>query len=42
MSWFEAGESFRYDSERAIPDYLGGISFTRGLGAMLANGAHGF
>jgi Tfp pilus assembly protein PilF len=44
--WFEAGEMLRYatsvtDTARAAPDYRGGISFTRGIGALLARGSHG-
>ncbi|HVO98004.1 MAG TPA: tetratricopeptide repeat protein [Bryobacteraceae bacterium] len=46
MGWFEAGESFRFnptmaDPGRALPDYRGGVSFTKGLGHLLAGGAHG-
>jgi hypothetical protein len=32
-AWFEAGESFRYDSGRATPDYRGGLSYAKGVGA---------
>lgn len=44
--WFEAGESFRFDPTmsdpgRAVPDYRGGVSFTKGLGHLLAGGSHG-
>ncbi|MGD1090648.1 MAG: tetratricopeptide repeat protein [Bryobacteraceae bacterium] len=44
--WFEAGESFRYaptqqDPGRVVPDYRGGLTYARGIGAMLAGGAHG-
>ncbi len=46
MGWFEAGESLRLsptaaDPGRALPDYRGGVSFTKGLGHLLAGGAHG-
>jgi Tfp pilus assembly protein PilF len=45
--WFEAGESLRYsptaaDPRRLVPDFRGGVSFTKGFGAMLAAGKHGF
>ena len=44
--WFEAGEAFRYrttptDQGRIVPDYRGGVSYGKGLGNLLANGAHG-
>ena len=39
--WFEAGESFRYDSGRAAPDYRGGLTYTKGFGNVLAPGRHG-
>jgi Tfp pilus assembly protein PilF len=44
--WFEAGEAFRYrttatDTGRIVPDYRGGLSFSKGFGGMLASGAHG-
>jgi len=44
--WFEAGEAFRYrtteaDGGRIVPDYRGGLSFGKGFGSLLANGAHG-
>ncbi len=44
--WFEAGEMLRYlpsvlEPARVAPDYRGGISFTRGIGAVLAHGSHG-
>jgi Tfp pilus assembly protein PilF len=41
--WFEAGESFRANPTtaepgRAVPDYRGGVSFTKGIGNLLAGG----
>ena len=44
--WLEAGESLRFNPTqlspgRALPDYRGGISFTKGLGHVLAGGSHG-
>jgi hypothetical protein len=44
--WFEAGEMLRYspspgDAGRLVPDYRGGVSFTKGIGGVLARGAHG-
>jgi tetratricopeptide (TPR) repeat protein len=44
--WFEAGEMLRYspspaDPARAVPDYRGGISFTKGVGGVMARGRHG-
>jgi tetratricopeptide (TPR) repeat protein len=46
IAWFEAGEAFRFsptasDPGRAVPDYRGGVTFTKGLGHLLAGGAHG-
>ena len=45
--WFEAGESLRFnptpaDPGRLLPDYRGGVSYTKGLGHQLAGGSHGF
>jgi tetratricopeptide (TPR) repeat protein len=45
-AWFEAGEMLRYspsasDQGRVVPDYRGGVSFTKGLGGLLARGGHG-
>jgi Tfp pilus assembly protein PilF len=45
-AWFEAGESLRFspsaaDPGRAVPDYRGGVSFTKGIGGLLARGQHG-
>ena len=45
--WFEAGESLRLNPTQAnpgrlLPDYRGGVSYTKGLGKLLAKGAHGF
>ncbi len=45
-AWFEAGEMLRYspsagDPSRAVPDYRGGVSFTKGIGGMMARGGHG-
>jgi tetratricopeptide (TPR) repeat protein len=45
-AWFEAGEMLRYspsanDAGRLVPDYRGGVSFTRGIGGLLARGGHG-
>ena len=44
--WFEAGEELRYrqtpgDPSLASPDYRGGVSYAKGFGHMLAEGAHG-
>jgi len=44
--WFEAGESLRLnptqaDPGRLLPDYRGGVSYTKGFGKLLAKGAHG-
>ena len=44
--WFEAGEAIKYISERKdvgamIPDYRGGISYSKGFGHLL-NGSHGW
>jgi tetratricopeptide (TPR) repeat protein len=44
--WFEAGEMLRYspspnDTGRLVPDYRGGVSFTKGIGGLLARGGHG-
>ena len=46
MAWFEAGEAYRFrpapaDTGRVAPDYRGGLSFSRGLGHLLAPGQHG-
>jgi len=46
FGWFEAGESLRFnptfaDPGRLIPDYRGGVSYAKGLGHLLAGGAHG-
>jgi hypothetical protein len=45
-AWFEAGGMLRYspspnDAGRLVPDYRGGVSFTRGIGGLLARGGHG-
>jgi tetratricopeptide (TPR) repeat protein len=45
-AWFEAGEMLRYspspgDAGRLVPDYRGGVSFTKGIGGLLARGGHG-
>ncbi len=45
-AWFEAGEMLRYspsvsDAGRLVPDYRGGVSFTNGIGGLLARGGHG-
>lgn len=45
-SWFEAGEAFLYSEtltqrRRTMPDYRGGLSYSRGLGHLLAGGSHG-
>jgi tetratricopeptide (TPR) repeat protein len=45
-AWFEAGESFRYspsasDAGVLVPDYRGGVSFSKGFGGLLARGGHG-
>ena len=45
-AWFEAGESLRYspapqDPGRVVPDYRGGVSFSKGFGNMLAPAKHG-
>lgn len=44
--WFEAGESVRFNPTfaepgRALPDYRGGVSYTKGFGHLLTKGAHG-
>ena len=44
--WFEAGESLRLNPTQAepgrlLPDYRGGVSYTKGFGKLLAKGAHG-
>jgi Tfp pilus assembly protein PilF len=46
--WFEAGVQMRYrpsptnsDSSLASPDYRGGASYAKGVGHLLAPGAHG-
>jgi hypothetical protein len=44
-AWFEAGEMLRYspsagDTGRLVPDYRGGVSFTKGIGGLLARGGH--
>ena len=45
--WAEAGESFKYlpfrhDVGAAIPDYRGGVSFTKGFGMLLGSSSPGF
>jgi tetratricopeptide (TPR) repeat protein len=45
-AWFEAGEMLRYspsaaDPGRAVPDYRGGISFTKGIGGVMARDGRG-
>jgi len=45
-AWFEAGEELRYrstpsDPSRASPDYRGGLSYAKGFGNLLSQGAHG-
>ncbi len=39
--WFEAGESFRYDSGHVGPDYRGGLAYSKGFGNLLVGGKHG-
>jgi Tfp pilus assembly protein PilF len=44
--WLEAGESLRYsptpqDPGKIVPDYRGGVSFSKGVGNLLAPGKHG-
>ena len=44
--WFEAGEALRYalvrnDQRRAVPDYRGGLSYSKGFGRLLDRGVHG-
>lgn len=46
-AWVEAGEQMRYrssltDTSRMTPDYRGGVTYTRGLGHVMAQGSHGF
>lgn len=46
-AWAEAGEQMRYrvtatNTSRMTPDYRGGVTFARGIGHMLTQGAHGF
>ena len=46
LGWFEAGEALRYradgsDTGRIVPDYRGGLSYTKGFGRLLARGTHG-
>ncbi|HLJ15233.1 MAG TPA: tetratricopeptide repeat protein [Bryobacteraceae bacterium] len=46
MGWAEAGESVKYLTSRtdvgaAIPDYRGGISYSKGFGHMLTRTSHG-
>jgi len=46
FGWFEAGESLRLnptaaDPGRLLPDYRGGVSYVKGVGHLLAGGAHG-
>lgn len=46
LAWFEAGEAIKYLANRKdigamIPDYRGGISYSKGFGHLL-NGSHGF
>jgi Tfp pilus assembly protein PilF len=45
--WFEAGESLAYavapsSPRRGLPDYRGGLSYTKGIGNLLVAGSHGF
>jgi Tfp pilus assembly protein PilF len=35
MGWAEAGESFGYLTHHFLPDYRGGVSFTKGFGHLL-------
>jgi Flp pilus assembly protein TadD len=46
FGWFEAGEALRYrHSENTgfmVPDYRGGVSFSRGLGHLLSGAGHGY
>jgi len=35
MGWAEAGESFGYRTHHILPDYRGGVSFTKGFGHLL-------
>jgi tetratricopeptide (TPR) repeat protein len=46
FGWFEAGEALRYrhteNSGFMVPDYRGGVSFTRGLGHLLSGTGHGY
>ncbi len=44
--WFEAGEAFAYSvtpqaPRRGLPDYRGGLSYTKALGNLLTPGSHG-
>jgi tetratricopeptide (TPR) repeat protein len=44
--WFEAGESLAYSvapssPRRGLPDYRGGLSYTKGFGHLLGAGSHG-
>ncbi len=44
--WFEAGEALLYreapgQSRRTMPDYRGGLSYSKGLGNVLASGSQG-
>jgi hypothetical protein len=45
-TWFEAGEALIYreapgQSRRTMPDYRGGVSFTKGAGHLLGTESHG-
>jgi tetratricopeptide (TPR) repeat protein len=46
FGWFEAGEALRYrhseNSGFMVPDYRGGVSFTRGFGHLLSGTGHGY
>lgn len=44
--WFESGEALVYDEtptirRRLMPDYRGGISYSKGFGNLLTKGSHG-
>lgn len=45
FGWFEAGEAMRYlgskDVGLMVPDYRGGVSFTKGFGHLLTGSGHG-
>jgi Flp pilus assembly protein TadD len=42
MAWGEAGESLGYRTGHMLPDYRGGVSFTKGFGHLLKSKTGGF